>query len=215
VHYLNAHVFNLARQDREFRRLLSQCDLLYADGISVVWAARLLGYSIPERLTAADYFAEFCGACAAQSLSVFLVGGAAGVAEVAADRLVRGIPGLQVAGTSHGYLSPRDSAELVRRINDSGADVLVVGMNSPNQEQWLHRYGWDLEVPVRWSVGALLDYFSGVERRAPEWVCRFGGEWLFRMMVNPSRRWRRYTLGNASFALWLAGEYLLPGRSRE
>jgi N-acetylglucosaminyldiphosphoundecaprenol N-acetyl-beta-D-mannosaminyltransferase len=215
VHYLNAHVFNIARQDCEFRQLLSQCDLLYADGISVVWAARLLGYSIPERLTAADYFVEFCRACAAESLSLFLVGGAAGVAEVAAERLKRHVPGLQIAGTSHGYPSPRDSADLVRRMNESGAHVLVVGMNSPNQERWIHRYGSDLDLPVRWSVGALLDYFAGVERRAPKWVCRNGGEWLFRLMVDPSRRWRRYVLGNASFALWLAGECLFPGRSRK
>lgn len=215
VHYLNAHVFNLARRDASLRQVLEECDLLYADGISVVWAARLLGYSIPERLTAADYFEEFCKTCAAEGLSLFLLGGAAGVAEVAAARLIRNVPNLKIAGTSHGYLSPAESGELVVEINRSGADVLTVGMNSPSQERWIQQYGRDLDVPVQWSVGALLDYFAGAEPRAPEWVCRWGGEWLFRLMVHPSQRWRRYLVGNAAFAWWLGGEYILPGRARK
>lgn len=214
VHYLNAHVFNLARKDPALLQVFQECDLLYADGISIVWAARRLGYSIPERLTAADYFEEFCESCAAEGLSLFLLGGAAGVAEVAAARLTRNVPGLRIAGTSHGYLSPAESGELVNRINHSSADVLVVGMTSPSQERWIQRYGRELDVPVQWSVGALLDYFAGAEPRAPEWVCRWGGEWAFRLMIHPSQRWRRYLLGNAAFAWWLGGEYILPGRTR-
>ncbi|HOA74338.1 MAG TPA: WecB/TagA/CpsF family glycosyltransferase [Phycisphaerae bacterium] len=208
VHYLNAHTFNLARQDAEYRSLLAQCDLLYADGISIVWAARLFGYAVPGRLTSADYFEEFCRACAAESLSVFLVGGAAGVAEVAAERLRRAVPGLRIAGTSHGYLSDAESARVVERIHDSGADVLIVGMSSPGQERWIRDYGSRTAVPVQWSVGALLDYFAGVEPRAPEWLRRCAGEWLYRFLVDPSRRWRRYVVGNARFAWWLAAALL-------
>lgn len=214
VHYLNAHVFDLARRDADLHDLLSDCDILYADGISIVMAARLLGYTVPGRLTAADYFVEFCSACADQGLRPFLVGGAAGVAEVAAERLMRAVPGLEFAGTSHGYLPGPDSIRLADRIKRSGADILVVGMNSPAQELWIRDYGSRTQVPVQWSVGALLDYFAGVERRAPEWVRSCHGEWLFRLMMNPAQRWRRYVLGNARFAGWLAGECVLRGRTR-
>jgi N-acetylglucosaminyldiphosphoundecaprenol N-acetyl-beta-D-mannosaminyltransferase len=214
VHYLNAHTFNLARQDPKYRALLADCDLLYADGISIVWAARMFGHAVPGRLTSADYFEEFCRACAAESLSMFLVGGAAGVADIAAERLRRAVPGLRIVGTAHGYLSGADSAETVERINESGADVLIVGMSSPGQEQWIHEYGSRAAVPVQWSVGALLDYFAGVEPRAPEWMRRWSGEWLYRFMLNPSRRWRRYVVGNARFACWLAGALLSGNHER-
>lgn len=213
VHYLNAHVFDLARQNGELRDLLSDCDLLYADGASIVLASRLLGYTMPGRLTAADYFVEFCSACADQGLRPYLVGGAAGVAETAADRLVRAVPGLEFAGTSHGYLSGRESIELAHRIDRSEADILIVGMSSPAQELWIRDYGSRTDVPVLWSVGALLDYFAGVERRAPQWLCRCHGEWLYRLAMNPGQRWRRYVFGNARFAGWLARELLCPGRA--
>ncbi len=215
VHYLNAHVFNLSRRNPELKQLLADCDLLYADGISIAWAARLMGYTIPGRLTSADYFGEFCVRCAARELSLFLMGGSAGVADVAADRLTRRIPGLRIAGTSHGYLSGRESAELAGRVRDSGADVLIVGMSSPTQERWIHEYGPLTGVPVQWAVGALLDYMAGAERRAPEWLCRCGCEWFFRLVVNPRGRWRRYLLGNARFAGWVATECVLPRRGAD
>jgi N-acetylglucosaminyldiphosphoundecaprenol N-acetyl-beta-D-mannosaminyltransferase len=212
VHYLNAHVFNLSRRDPALQRMLATCDLLYADGNSIAWAARLMGYSIPGRLTSADYFHDFCRQCAAGGLGLFLLGGAAGVAEIAADRLTRRIPGLRIVGTSHGYLSERESVEVAGRIRDSGADVLIVGLSSPTQETWIHRHGPLAGVPVQWAVGALLDYVAGAERRAPQWLRRCGCEWLFRLLVNPRGRWRRYVLGNVRFAWWVAAMCLLPHR---
>lgn len=215
VHYVNAHVLNLSRRDPDFRRVLSACDLLYADGASIVWAARRLGGFLPERLTAADYFEPFCRRCAAESLSLFLLGSAAGVAEIAAARLERAVPGLRVVGASAGYLSPRQSRQVVERVNRSGAQIMVVGMSSPIQERWLAEYGSRISASVQWAVGALLDYHAGFEPRAPRWVCRCGGEWLFRLVVRPRQRWRRYLLGNTRFAGWLARQWLIPGRPAE
>lgn len=209
VHYLNAHTFNLARSDESYRALLRGCDLLYADGNSMVLAGRLLGYDVPTRLTAADYFEAFCRRCAAESISLYLMGGAAGVAAVAAERLTRGIPGLRIVGISHGYLDAEESAEVVARVSASGTDVLVVGMGSPRQERWIHQYGGQTGVPVQWSVGALLDYVAGVEPRAPRWMCRCGGEWLYRYLHDPSRRWKRYLLGNARFMAWLVRAWVM------
>lgn len=206
LHYLNAHTFNLSGHDQELRRVLSMSDLLYADGMSIVWASRLLGTRVPERLSAADYFETFCRRCREQNVSIYMLGGAPGVAEAAAESLCRRVDNLRIVGTHDGYFDDADSTEIVDRINARGADILVVGMGSPRQELWLDRHGHRIDVPVRWSVGALFDYFAGTEPRAPRWLCRWGGEWLYRLMVDPLRRWRRYLLGNCRF-VWAVLRY--------
>lgn len=213
VHYLNAHVFNLVRRDPALKTRLAGCDLLYADGISIVWAARAMGFTAPARLTAADYFREFCLGCANRKLSLFLVGGAAGTAQVAAERLQREIAHLHIVGTSHGYLSAAESRRLAARVADSGADVLIVGMGSPRQEHWIAEYGPHTRATVQWSVGALMDYFAGVETRCPAWMCRMHGEWLYRLLVRPRQRWQRYLLGNLQFAGGCVRDWLQPSRA--
>ena len=210
VHYLNAHTFNLACDQRGFRQILTTSDLLYADGMSVVWAGRWLGRRIPERLSAADYFTTFCQQCAAKGVSVFLLGGAEGVSQATAWWLTRQIPTLRVAGTHWGYFSEDQTQSVIELINESGADVLVVGMGSPCQEKWVARYADALRVPVRWTVGALFDYFADREPRAPQWMCRCGGEWIYRLLSRPRERWRRYLVGNPRF-LWLVFQEWLAG----
>jgi N-acetylglucosaminyldiphosphoundecaprenol N-acetyl-beta-D-mannosaminyltransferase len=208
VHYLNAHTFNLAHYDSHFRQILTTSDLLYADGISVVLAGKLLGQSLPQRLTAADYFETFCRRCARLRLSLFLLGGDAGVSEKTARVLTERINGLQIKGTHPGYFDENQSPAVVEQINDSGADILIVGMGSPRQEKWLDRHEAQLVGPLRWSVGALMDYFADRESRAPRWLCQIGGEWLFRMLYRPGQRWRRYLIGNARFARIILKEKL-------
>jgi N-acetylglucosaminyldiphosphoundecaprenol N-acetyl-beta-D-mannosaminyltransferase len=209
VHYLNAHTFNLAQQDPEFHKNLTTSDLLYADGISVVLAGRLLGQPLPQRLTAADYFETFCRQCARMNLSLFLLGGASGVSEKTAQALTERIENLQVKGTHKGYFDDNQSPAIVKNINDSGANILIVGMGSPKQEKWLAANRNHLTIPLRWSVGALMDYFANRELRAPQWLCRIGGEWLFRLIHRPGQRWRRYLLGNARFAYYVLTEKML------
>ncbi|NWG32704.1 MAG: WecB/TagA/CpsF family glycosyltransferase [Rhodocyclaceae bacterium] len=206
VHYLNTYTFALARRDAALGRVLAGSDLLYADGMSVVWAGRLLGRAITERLSAADYFEGFCRRCARRGVALFLLGGQKGAAAAAAAHLCRRVPGLAIAGTHHGYFHDAASHEVVRRINASGARVLLAGMGSPRQELWLDRHAAELAPPVRWSVGALFDYFAGRERRAPAWMCRCGGEWFYRLLHRPRERWRRYLLANAAFAAAVLGE---------
>jgi len=201
AHYLNAHTFDLSLNDAAFREILATADLLYADGMSVVWAGRWLGRRIPERLSAADYFEAFCRRCARENISLYLLGGSDGVSRTAADVLARRVPTLHIAGTHRGYFEEGESNSVIQRINASGADMLVVGMGSPRQESWVARYATELTVPVCWTVGALFDYFAGREPRAPDWLCRCGGEWMYRLMHEPARRWRRYLVGNSRF-LW-------------
>jgi N-acetylglucosaminyldiphosphoundecaprenol N-acetyl-beta-D-mannosaminyltransferase len=199
VCYANAHTANLACRDEAFRRVLCDCDLLYADGASLVWASRWSESRLPERMTAADYFERFAGQCAAEGVSLYLLGGRAGVAEEAAIRLRAAINGLKIVGVHDGYFEPGQSARVIAEINAAGPDVLVLGLSSPRQEFWLSEHAAELTVPVRWCVGGLLDYVAGKERRAPAWLCRLGGEWLFRLLIDPLHKWRRYLIGNPLF----------------
>jgi N-acetylglucosaminyldiphosphoundecaprenol N-acetyl-beta-D-mannosaminyltransferase len=220
AHYLNTHTFNLSRRDPAFREVLATSDLLYADGMSVVWAGRWLGHPIPERLSAADYFEAFCRRCAREQVALYFLGGVDGVSRSAADALAARIPGLRVAGTCGGYFAPDESRQIVERINASHADVLVVGMGSPQQESWVAHHREDIAVPVRWTVGALFDYFADREPRAPGWLCRCGGEWVYRLLHKPAERWRRYLVGNSRFAwavmkAWATGDVnRRPARGR-
>jgi len=210
VCYLNAHNFNLADNDPSLRRALSTADILYADGISVVWASRLWGPRLPGRLTSADYVESFYDACAREGLSVFLLGGRPGVADRAAEALRARRASLVVAGTHAGYFDDHDG--VIDRINRSGADVLIVGMGSPRQELWTWRHADRIDSPVIWSVGALLDYLAGEEPRAPQWVCRLGCEWLFRLLADPGGKWRRYLVGNPRF-VWSVLRHRLMDRA--
>ncbi len=201
--YANAHTVNLACHDERFREVIAGSDLLYADGASVVWASRWSESRLPERMTSADYFPRFARQCAERGLSIYLLGGREGVAAKAARRLCEDIPGLKIAGTHHGHFSEADSGRIIEEINVSQAEVLAVGLSSPRQEFWLAEHADELKVPVRWCVGALFDYLAGVERRAPAWMCKLNGEWLFRLLVDPIGKWRRYLVGNPLF-MWNA-----------
>ncbi|MCK6456257.1 MAG: WecB/TagA/CpsF family glycosyltransferase [Phycisphaerae bacterium] len=200
VAYLNTHVWNLARKDESLRTALTEMSVLYADGMSFVWAARVLGATLPERLSSADYFERLVQRCADESVSIFLLGGAPGVAERAAARLTEHFPAVRIVGTENGYFPETRAAEVTARVRNSRPDLLIVGMGTPRQEVWLNRHANSLDVPVCWCVGALMDYLAGAERRAPRWVSRTGLEWLFRLSVNPRGKWRRYLVGNPRFA---------------
>ncbi len=197
--YANAHTVNLARSNEAFRTALGNCDLLYADGASVVWASRWSSRPLPERMTSADYFPRFAKRCADEGVSLFLLGGKPGIAAKAADQLTNDCPTLKITGTHHGYFKPEESAKVVEMINTANPDVLAIGLSSPRQELWLAENANTLKVPVRWCVGALLDYLAGAERRAPQWLCRLGCEWVFRLLVDPVGKWQRYLVGNPTF----------------
>ncbi len=200
VCYVNANSWNLARRDLYFHRVLASADILYADGMSVVWASHVLGPPLPARLSAADYIEDFARASAARQVSLYLLGGREGVAEIAARRLAATAPGLNIVGTGDGYFAPTESPRVIDRINQASPQVLLVGMGSPRQEFWVTAHQKSLNVPVVWTVGALFDYLADAEARAPQWMCRAGLEWLFRLAVDPRGKASRYLLGNPAFA---------------
>jgi len=199
VGYLNANSFNLAERAPNLRRDLLNCDILYPDGQSIVWASRVLGAPLPERMTAADFFPQFAAGCAERGLSLYLLGGAPGVAERAADRLRRSSPGLRIVGTGDGFFADQDAPRVVDAVNAAAPDALILGMGSPRQERFASIERYRLRTPLRWCVGALLDYLAGEEPRGPQWLCDAGFEWVCRLAADPIGKWRRYLLGNPRF----------------
>jgi N-acetylglucosaminyldiphosphoundecaprenol N-acetyl-beta-D-mannosaminyltransferase len=199
ITYLNAHCSNLAARDAEYRAILGRCDLVYADGQAVVWAARRLGAPVPERVNAGDFILDFCRACARKGLRLYLLGCEGGLAEKAARCWQTSVPGLAIAGTHHGFFDEPEEEAVAQAIRAARPDVLLVGMSAPRQEKWMARWAPSLGVPVVWCVGALFEYSSGARRRAPRWLRRAGLEWLFRLALEPGRLWRRYLLGNLVF----------------
>lgn len=212
ITYLNAHCINLYFRDADYARIVDGADCVYADGQAVVWASRFLGQSLPERVNAGDFLQTFCERCAAENLSVYFLGSAAGVAEKAAAKLKKKCLALNVAGCHSGYFKPEEADALVRKIKKAHPDILLIGMGVPRQEKFAAAHLSELGAPVVWCVGALFEYYAGVTPRAPRWMRTCGLEWLFRLIVEPRRMWRRYIPGNAAFIFRIIKYRLTPPR---
>jgi len=177
-----------AQADEALRQLLNEAELPIADGIGVVLASRWRGGRVRQRVTGVETMLHLCRHAAAKGYPVFLLGAKPGVAEQAARILQSRYPGLQVAGTQHGYFD--DDRAVVEQINRSGARILFVAMGSPRQEYWIRKHRDNLAPRVLQGVGGSLDVICGNVPRAPEWMQRMGLEWLYRLIKEPSR-WRR------------------------
>lgn len=199
VSYLNADCLNKCWTDRNYRESISASDLVYADGMSVVWATRLFGHPLPERLNANDLLPEFLSRAAEKGYRLFLVGGEKDVAEKTAKDFQSQFPGLIIAGTHHGYFEDDEEQKLIDTIHNANVDILLVGMGAPKQELWIQQHLKELNVPVAWGVGGLFDYTAKNIQRAPVWMRETGLEWFWRLLLEPGRLWKRYLLGNLIF----------------
>ena len=199
----NAYLVTLAARDQRFAEALQAADLALPDGISVVMASRLLGAPIPERVTGGDMMERLCAEAARHGLSVFFLGGLPGAAIGAAENLVRRYPALKIAGTYCPPLGfekePMEAAHVRQIIARARPDILCVAFGAPKQEIWMHENCPTLPVGVAISVGAALDTQAGLRRRAPRWTHDLGIEWLYRLIREPRRLWRRYLVGNSHF----------------
>jgi exopolysaccharide biosynthesis WecB/TagA/CpsF family protein len=200
--YVNAHSLNLAYRDESYRDALARARLVLNDGIGIELAARMRGRGFPENLNGSDFTLRLLAFAAENEWRVYLYGGQPGVAATARDRLCDAIDGLQIVGVRDGY-DQRTAEEVVEDIRAASADVVIVALGQPQQELWLDRYLADTGCHLGVGVGAFLDFVSGQVVRAPQWMNRLGIEWLFRLVQEPGRLWRRYVVGNPLF-LWRA-----------
>jgi N-acetylglucosaminyldiphosphoundecaprenol N-acetyl-beta-D-mannosaminyltransferase len=199
IYYVNAHCYNIALADPGYRRLLNQADLVYADGISVVWAGRLLSASKLVKMTGADWLPFFCEMARSSRLKIYIHAGKPGIAPLASQNLREKFPGLNIVGCTDGFFLEKDAAEVVSGINAAAPDVLFVGMGVNVQEKWISACREQIDAPVCWGVGALFDYVAGKERRVPHFMNALGLEWFWRLLMDPAGKWRRYLVGNSMF----------------
>jgi len=179
-----------ARRNDTFRAVLNRADLVLPDGMGILWAARILGQPLRERVTGVDMTQRVAGLAAERGYRLFLLGAAPGVAEEAARRLVRSHSGLVVAGTWAGSPAESEAARIVQRIRHTHPQVLFVAYGAPRQDLWIAQHLREMGVPVVMGVGGAFDFIAGETRRAPPWMRDRGLEWVHRLWHQPWR-WRR------------------------
>lgn len=187
---VNPEFLVMAQDDRPFRDILNSADLSLADGVGLLWASRLLGKPLRERVAGSDLVYRLAQRAAARGYRLYLLGAAPGIGQKAALSLTERFPGLSIAGVYPGSPGKEEEEGIVARIRDASPHVLLVAYGAPAQDWWIHRNLERLGVPVSIGVGGALDFVSGRVQRAPHWMRNLGIEWLFRLVQEPWR-WRR------------------------
>jgi N-acetylglucosaminyldiphosphoundecaprenol N-acetyl-beta-D-mannosaminyltransferase len=197
VYFANAHSIEVASRNSEFFSVLKRSNLLMADGSGVLMGSRLAGCSLTHNLNGTDLIPALCQAASPQRrLSIYFLGAKPGVAQQAATNLANRYPGMQIAGVSDGYFSEAETPQVLHKIREANPDILLVAMGTPTQEMWIDKYAQQLPGVVCVAVGGLFDFMAGQVLRAPKLLNKLGVEWVWRLMMEPNRLWRRYTIGN-------------------
>ncbi|WP_176049691.1 WecB/TagA/CpsF family glycosyltransferase [Burkholderia sp. BCC1644] len=211
VCFVNPACVNIAARHRRYRTILRRAALVLPDGIGIKIAGDLLATPLRQNVNGTDLFPRLCAALEGSGHGIFLLGGKPGVAQAMVERIAAQYPGLSIAGWRHGYFDTHDAAatrDVADAIRASGARLLLVAMGVPVQEQFIARHLAAFGVDVAMGVGGLFDFMSGATPRAPSWLRELGGEWLFRLAIEPGRMWKRYLIGNATFLARIALQHL-------
>ena len=198
---VNPEFIMIARRDPIFFQILERADLCVPDGVGLLWASRLLGSPIPERVTGSDGVPLIARHAAEKGWRIFFLGASEGVAARAAEILRQQFSALQVAGCYAGSPSEAEEDAIVAMVNDSAADILFVAYGAPRQDKWIARNLPRLEVKVAMGIGGSLDFIAGIVPRAPRWMRHYGIEWLYRLVRQPWRLRRMTRLPRFVFAV--------------
>ena len=194
------------RRDELLRDSVLTADIVMADGMAVVWALKLLRRRIPHRVAGIDLMDAMLRRGAGRGWRVYCLGATEEVSQKAAERMQADHPGIEIAGRRHGYFTTEQEPDIVAGIAESNADMIFVAMSPPKKERFLAQWFDKLNVPVCHGVGGAFDILAGKTRRAPDRWQRMGLEWLYRIVQEPRRMWRRYLITNTLFTLMLAQE---------
>ena len=208
---VNAAKLVAANRDDSLKSVLLDADLVTADGMSVVWASRVLGRALKERVAGIDLFERLVERASIKDLAVYFLGAREESVRGTAELFAKRHPSLRIAGYRNGYFAASDSQTVCAAIKESSADLLFVAMGSPRQESWIASNLASTGVRFALGVGGSFDHLGGHARRAPRWMQRSGLEWLHRLAQEPRRLWRRYLVGNSAF-IWLVMRERLRGR---
>ncbi len=214
INTINAHSFNRAQKDELFAEALANGDYLIPDGASIIKACKWLkAKSQPkERIAGWDLFAfemqklnERSNQIGGEKLKVMFMGSSEKVLSLIRERATKDYPNLEVVTYSPPYkpeFSEKDNAAIIKAINDANPDLLWIGMTAPKQEKWTYQHWNELNIHCHvGTIGAVFDFYAGTAQRAPKWWQEHSLEWLYRLIKEPKRMWRRYVIGNPLF-LW-------------
>ena len=202
----NSEIIMAAYRDKSFADILNRADLLTADGIGVVYASKILKKPIKERAAGYDIARCVLEKIKDTGNKLYLFGGKPGVAEAAMTNLLKEYNGLKIVGLRNGYFKPEEEQEIVEDINKSGADIVFVCLGAPLQEKWIDRHRTELKAHVAMGIGGSLDVFAGKVERAPEFFCKTGLEWFYRLCKEPRRAGRMMDLPKFGMTVLLKGK---------
>ena len=211
----NVHMVMQGWDNPNFRQIINAADLITTDGVPLVWCLRALGVPLAVRVYGPDLTLHVCAAAAQQQLAIGLYGGTAQSLKEFAAMLQSRFPAIEIACSIAPPFRPLTAAEdlaYTKQLTKSGARILFVGIGCPKQEIWMSEHRGRLNMPML-GVGAAFDFHAGRVKQAPAWLQGIGLEWLFRLLVEPRRLWRRYAWHNPRFVLFFI-EQLLWGRGR-
>lgn len=200
---INAGKVVLMQKDKELYNSVVSCDIINADGQSIVWAARFLGKKLPERVAGVDLMQELMELSFRKKYKCFFFGAREAVVKKVVDIYSQKYGPEIIAGYRNGYYTKPEEPLIARHIADCGTQLLFVAITSPKKENFLYEYKDILKnVSFTMGVGGTFDVIAGVTRRAPKWMQNMGMEWFYRFLQEPMRMWQRYLVGNSTF-IWL------------
>jgi N-acetylglucosaminyldiphosphoundecaprenol N-acetyl-beta-D-mannosaminyltransferase len=212
---VNAAKLVRMRRDRRLYEAVAGCDLILADGQSVVWASRILRAPLPERVAGIDLFVGLLAEAQQRGLGVYFLGARPDVLDRMLAEIQLRLPRLRVVGHGHGYFTDADAPAVADSVAASGAHLLFLGMTSPKKENFVAEYGERTKANVIHGVGGSFDVLAGVVKRAPAAWQRAGLEWLYRALQEPRRLGRRYLMTNIVFLALVAREMRRPTRTSD
>ncbi|NLL96640.1 MAG: WecB/TagA/CpsF family glycosyltransferase [Clostridiaceae bacterium] len=183
----NAEIIMQANRDPELLNILNSAELVIPDGAGVILASRILKCRLKEKVSGIDLVKKILTNTKKRPVSFFILGGKPGVAEKASINILSDYPKAKIMGFRNGYFEESETPEIIKQINDSKAEVLLVGLGAPKQEKWIHKYAGQLNSKVIMGIGGAIDVFAGNAALAPEFMRKAGLEWLFRLIKEPGR----------------------------
>lgn len=202
-------------KDKELFNSVLACDIINADGQSIVWAARFLGKKIPGRVAGVDLMQELIKLAAQRGYKCFFLGAREEVVKKVVDRYTREYGKNIIAGYRNGYFSAEQEPAVARQIAESGAQMLFVAITSPKKEKFLYNHEKILsKVNFTMGVGGTFDILAGITKRAPKWIQNMGMEWFVRLTQEPGRMWKRYLVGNTAFVYIVIKEKMRGKKSQ-
>ena len=211
VHHavVNAAKIVKMQEDKELYNSIVNADIINADGMPIVWASRLLGKPLPERVAGIDLMQELIKLAYNRKYKIFFFGAREEVVKKVVEKYSKEYSPEIIAGYRNGYYSEEEEPLIAKQIAESGANILFVGISSPKKEKFLYKYKHILKnVNFIMGVGGSFDVIAGKIKRAPKWMQKCGLEWVYRLLQEPRRMWRRYLIGNTKFVILVIKEFL-------